>query len=761
MFSDAFSRSFISSNLRLLRPLVPPSRTFTSYKQPIPRPIACCTAKMDDLDPSLGHIDLNSMEGVQPDIVSPIHEGNAPIHGGSGDDDADPMGGIAMNNINSSNGANALNIAAAANGASEMGNSDGENDESGHENAQDSDNDADESNQVPEIHSEIASDSENEALGPGLNQSQIQALERIKDKSRRRRELLVTFHDQNQVLAGTIRDLRREKRELQKQLNNSKPRRRTRETWRTRLHRLHIGNPHPLYGTYEAVYKLACRESNTAPHPQRVHPDLVLVSQQQAPVIPSTGPSAYYTGPNPLPLGVISRILRFALYFPGEVVHALSRLDSEEEPRSQQHAREYSLLHRFHVGDSAVSLTYSAGPRLHRLQHIEILWTGSQWLTYPIAEDGPKKFTSRRTRPLMHFTQMPRLRTLVVHLQEGVSATLDNRSRYTRRNYEPRQVMRFLQARTAGQDNIRLSRNLRGLQGIDNIRLLRGMESVQFLDWDRWFVERVRAPVKDQSFQDDINRVVLLPKTSREAARSALRRLAPLNRHWSPSEEHWQLLRAACPGLGRRSCAVVPVRPSPAPTLRSNGTSINTAIILPDSSDDTDSSDEESDGSSSRGSNGSGSSSSGSSSDGDDSSGGNTHGASSSGPSLSGTATRTHSDGSSPSYAVMVDLTGGSDEEMDDAPGSSHGVDGDGDVDMPDARDTSQGGQEESLFVPDPSFRQASVASGHARSSGGPQAFAGSVIGSSNGSGGTHSGESSLFVRSESTIDLTEDTDTE
>jgi len=117
------------------------------------------------------------------------------------------------------------------------------------------------------------------------------------------------------------------------------------------------------FGTYEKVYKLACRESNTAPHPQRVHPDLVLVSHQEADIIPPSRyltSQAHYTGAVPLPLNIIARVLRFALYFSGEVVHVLTRLDSQEEPPVQQRARQYSRLHRFHVGSSPVSLTHTA-----------------------------------------------------------------------------------------------------------------------------------------------------------------------------------------------------------------------------------------------------------------------------------------------------------------------------------------------------------------------------------------------------------------
>ena len=85
---------------------------------------------------------------------------------------------------------------------------------------------------------------------------------------------------------------------------------------------------------------------------------------------------------------------------------------------------------------------------------------------------------------------------------------------------------------------------------------------------------------------------------------------------------------------------------------------------------------------------------------------------------------------------------------------------------MHDAPGSVREEHENSLFVHDPSFDQASVAYSHSGSSNGPQAF-GSVMGSNDGNGSNNGGavprsdESSLFVRSEYAVDLTGDTDTE
>ena len=78
------------------------------------------------------------------------------------------------------------------------------------------------------------------------------------------------------------------------------------------------------FSKYEAIYRLSCWESNMAPHPDKVHPGLVLIERTEEEdeehmrhlVEPSWRPSHSVD----LPSHIQARILRHALCFTGSIV---------------------------------------------------------------------------------------------------------------------------------------------------------------------------------------------------------------------------------------------------------------------------------------------------------------------------------------------------------------------------------------------------------------------------------------------------------
>ncbi|KAJ3520460.1 hypothetical protein NM208_g13699 [Fusarium decemcellulare] len=241
------------------------------------------------------------------------------------------------------------------------------------------------------------------------------------------------------------------------------------------------------------------------------------------------------------------KIFRLVFVFDGKVVHAISRLDPHYEP-SEVHRNcneAISLLHRFHIGRKTVSLTFSAikpqdllapllvskrwnyigasifygANKLQHLQHIEILWIGSQRLTFELNRKG--KYTSRRTHDLAWLAEARRLKTIAVHVPESSKP-------YMRRKHEPAEIINFLGEKTRKQPNYRLFRSLRTLQGLDYLHVLRGLREITFWDYDKWRETHRKVPVRDWSFVSDINAVVRREKAPVDLNFSELWRLAPL-----------------------------------------------------------------------------------------------------------------------------------------------------------------------------------------------------------------------------------------
>ncbi|OAA50612.1 hypothetical protein NOR_01062 [Metarhizium rileyi] len=273
-------------------------------------------------------------------------------------------------------------------------------------------------------------------------------------------------------------------------------------------------------------------------------------------------------GPRPLrrteilPPEIQFRILQISLCFYGQKVHVLSRLDPFNEPSLTtgvlgNDPENPKLLHRFHVGDSPVSLTFAMLPkellapllgrfakgikgRVQRIQHIELLWMGSQHLTFEKSTRG--RYVSRRTQPLMWLSETIRLATFDVHLPESSED-------YTRRPYETRGVISYMKRRTRNQPDYRMYRSLRTLQGLDYVYCLRGVDRITFWDHTKWMKRQEKCKVRDTTFQSDVSRTVGMPKRQEDQEKSMLQNLSPLIPGLSVSPAIWLAMAKRLPEL--------------------------------------------------------------------------------------------------------------------------------------------------------------------------------------------------------------------
>ncbi|KAK7428340.1 hypothetical protein QQZ08_005097 [Neonectria magnoliae] len=429
------------------------------------------------------------------------------------------------------------------------------------------------------------------------------------DKYVQFRTLYLLMRERIASLKAENRDLRAQvgrQAEVIAQLQNRK-RQKTEPTWPNLLEKwiTHGPGPHcpPGIQTWEDAYKLTCRETNMSSHPNVTHPDLRFRSATDAEEANGMGvgfirnPEEYQRqGIFPfeqLDFSLQLKILRLVLVHDGEMVHAISRLDPYHEPSQvpRNCAGKISLLHRFHVGTSRISVTFATDPqamlaplsgrfaagikqRLQRIQDIEILWTGSQQLTYQPNIRG--KFRSRRTVPLTWLGEASRLKTLIVHVQESSPS-------YIRRKHEPRGIIRYMRDKTEQQPNFRLFRSLRTLQGLDYINMLRGMETVSFFDYDKWIENKVKAPVRDFTFVMDVNNAVRRPKSDRDLKRSKFRNLALLIPDYRPRAEDRLALEKA---IERKVPSGEPLTPPPEPDLSGTEDSQSNSGSDSDHSDD-------------------------------------------------------------------------------------------------------------------------------------------------------------------------------
>ncbi|KAL2879160.1 hypothetical protein SGCOL_005583 [Colletotrichum sp. CLE4] len=272
-----------------------------------------------------------------------------------------------------------------------------------------------------------------------------------------------------------------------------------------------------------------------------------------------------------LPAKVQANILKLVFVEENKLIHCISRLDSFMPPEqpTQTDTKRSGLPHRFHVSGTSCNITYSMKPntrlalltvskrwyylgvhafyglntfafsslgefgrfctgigdaRRERIQHVELLWLGNQHLTHrPVKEgtEGGLKYVSKRTWDVSWLCQLPRLRTLIVHVDESGP-------QYTARRHEPKAYVNWMASVTAGQPNFRAMRSLRTLQGLHFLHALRGMELIQFYDYNIFREHGVLHPIRDWSFFMDIENVTAMPKNDDKADAAKLINLMPV-----------------------------------------------------------------------------------------------------------------------------------------------------------------------------------------------------------------------------------------
>jgi hypothetical protein len=188
-------------------------------------------------------------------------------------------------------------------------------------------------------------------------------------------------------------------------------------------------------------------------------------------------------------------------------------------------------------------------PRLARIQHIELTWLGSQYLTAKTPAGKKKRPYSLRTSALYWLQECTRLRTLVVHINE--SAKL-----HMRRAYEPVALVQFMDWKTKGQPNQRKTRSMRTVQAMDCVYQLRGMDFVHFYDLEHSANSDTgeRVPIRDWSFIEDVNNTGGMQKVPTRLEASKLENLPPLAPQtaarpaWNPSRRLFEALNSLFAG---------------------------------------------------------------------------------------------------------------------------------------------------------------------------------------------------------------------
>ncbi|GKT70987.1 hypothetical protein ColTof4_03410 [Colletotrichum tofieldiae] len=291
-----------------------------------------------------------------------------------------------------------------------------------------------------------------------------------------------------------------------------------------------------------------------------------------------------------LPASIQANIIKWTFIQENKLIHCISRLDPYRPPEepTQTDLHRSGLPHRFHLSGRSCSVTYAIKPNEHlallpvckqwyylgihafyglntfafsslgefgrfctgigaarreRIQHVELLWMGNQHLTHrPVQEGKQQKWASKRTWDVSWLCQMPRLRSLIVHVNESGRD-------YMRRKYEPSPYIKWMTSLTAGQPNFRLTRSLRTLQGLDFIHQLRGVELIQFYDYEMARKDGGRHPIRDWTFFMDVRKVTTMPKTGDRAEAAKFENLRPVLADFRVPDDYLEAVK----GLYRRS----------------------------------------------------------------------------------------------------------------------------------------------------------------------------------------------------------------
>lgn len=189
------------------------------------------------------------------------------------------------------------------------------------------------------------------------------------------------------------------------------------------------------------------------------------------------------------------------------------------------------------LGEFGIFCKNTPRARWQRMPDTAITWIGSIMETTNPKKSGPRWDMSRWG---MHqLGQFRNLRSLVISLDETSNGRI-------RRKDEPENMKKPLERSTRNHDNYRMTRDLRKLRGMDNIYQLRGIEHIEVYDN---YQEFPQAPVRDQTFVQDLRRQVCSPKSREDEVNANPKNLAPLLRRnngtpkYKPSRQVKQVLK--------------------------------------------------------------------------------------------------------------------------------------------------------------------------------------------------------------------------
>ncbi|KFY93597.1 hypothetical protein V500_03637 [Pseudogymnoascus sp. VKM F-4518 (FW-2643)] len=189
------------------------------------------------------------------------------------------------------------------------------------------------------------------------------------------------------------------------------------------------------------------------------------------------------------------------------------------------------------LGEFGIFCKNTPRARWQRMPDMAITWIGSIMETSNPKKSGPRWDMSRWG---MHrLGQFLNLRSLVISLDETSNGRI-------RRKDEPENMKKPLERSTRNHDNYRMTRDLRKLRGMDNIYQLRGIEHIEVYDN---YQEFPQAPVRDQTFVQDLTNQVCSPKSREDEVKAKPKNLAPLLRRkngtpkYKPSRQVKQVLK--------------------------------------------------------------------------------------------------------------------------------------------------------------------------------------------------------------------------
>lgn len=335
--------------------------------------------------------------------------------------------------------------------------------------------------------------------------------------------------------------------------------------------------------SYTDVWRRSNMEENMSVGLRNVHPNVQLVAPDEDEGSPHGGLRATssvrtrtkFERFNDLPIQVQLRIFRFLLKMNGCLIHVFSRLDPHNEAEPDPRPRSRSgLPAKFFISDvsngrAPVSLSKAIDPaellrplltckrwcfylchvfygentfaasslgeferfmngigpaRVQRIQNLELNWIGGVYQPrFPAESQQGTKHRNLHTFPLIWLREACRLRTVVVWVNETAKKVI-------RRPWEPEEHKLDMKGKTAGQPNARMTRSLRSLLGLDYLYCCRGLFWCRFYNSDLMATTEMRSEskIRDQSFQQDIDRVVCMEKMPAQAKKTELYRLDEL-----------------------------------------------------------------------------------------------------------------------------------------------------------------------------------------------------------------------------------------